>query len=642
MKNLTYTIFFAIIIQCSISSAFSQNSPENLKTALVYKIANNIVWNATDTSSLFIIGLLSNNLQMIEKFKELSKVVKVDNKPIVLRCFSSVESVQHVHLLYIDQSYNQLFQSILKKISKQNTLLISEEYDQPGEIMINFKLFKNTLTFEYNRANILFQGLDLTDKIVLLKGTEIEIRDLYLQAKKLWDGQKALVESLKVQSEFQNQSLKIQKDSVLLMKSNILENRNRILNQTNIINQKDSVSNFLNREIKNQQKEILDNRFQIETFLKGRSDNEALITKYQRTIGNQKVLSDSLSNDIIFKQNELRERKKALGERETVIQKQSYWLLIFSIIIVIILVSIFLIFRDYIFIKRAKQKIAEQKEELESTLEILKSTQLQLVKSEKMASLGVLVAGIAHEINNPVNFISSGIEGVEKVIGKTTTILSELNKFTPQSTNQNVIDLLELVKKLKFQNSMEMIPEVIANIKIGVKRTIEITNGLRLYARIDKEDKSKYDIHQIIETALLLLKPRIEKKIDIIKYYSELPLIFVYPGKLSQVFINLLSNAVDSIEERNELIEVQSITITTKEDNGKITIQFSDTGKGIPTEIVDKLFDPFFTTKKVGKGTGLGLSISLGIIEEHQGKISAKNNIPIGAIFEIEIPIKND
>ena len=189
---------------------------------------------------------------------------------------------------------------------------------------------------------------------------------------------------------------------------------------------------------------------------------------------------------------------------------------------------------------------------------------------------------------------------------------------------------------------MEMIPEVIANIKIGVKRTIEITNGLRLYARIDKEDKSKYDIHQIIETALLLLKPRIEKKIDIIKYYSELPLIFVYPGKLSQVFINLLSNAVDSIEERNELIEVQSITITTKEDNGKITIQFSDTGKGIPTEIVDKLFDPFFTTKKVGKGTGLGLSISLGIIEEHQGKISAKNNIPIGAIFEIEIPIKND
>jgi len=642
MKNLTYTIFFAIIIQCSISSAFSQNSPENLKTALVYKIANNIVWNATDTSSLFIIGLLSNNLQMIEKFKELSKVVKVDNKPIVLRCFSSVESVQHVHLLYIDQSYNQLFQSILKKISKQNTLLISEEYDQPGEIMINFKLFKNTLTFEYNRANILFQGLDLTDKIVLLKGTEIEIRDLYLQAKKLWDGQKALVESLKVQSEFQNQSLKIQKDSVLLMKSNILENRNRIINQTNIIAQKDSVSNFLNREIKNQQKEILDNRFQIETFLKGRSDNEALITKYQRTIGNQKVLSDSLSNDIIFKQNELRERKKALGERETVIQKQSYWLLIFSIIIVIILVSIFLIFRDYIFIKRAKQKIAEQKEELESTLEILKSTQLQLVKSEKMASLGVLVAGIAHEINNPVNFISSGIEGVEKVIGKTTTILSELNKFTPQSTNQNVIDLLELVKKLKFQNSMEMIPEVIANIKIGVKRTIEITNGLRLYARIDKEDKSKYDIHQIIETALLLLKPRIEKKIDIIKYYSELPLIFVYPGKLSQVFINLLSNAVDSIEERNELIEVQSITITTKEDNGKITIQFSDTGKGIPTEIVDKLFDPFFTTKKVGKGTGLGLSISLGIIEEHQGKISAKNNIPIGAIFEIEIPIKND
>ena len=256
-----------------------------------------------------------------------------------------------------------------------------------------------------------------------------------------------------------------------------------------------------------------------------------------------------------------------------------------------------------------------------------------------MASLGVLVAGVAHEINNPVNFINSGITGFERLIDKIYILLTELNKLQPDYTAEDIQNLLELRNKLKLHNSIEMIPEVIKNIKTGISRTIEITNGLRLYSRIDKEEKSLNDINQIIDATILFVISRFKNKIKIIKKYNELPQVYVYPGKLSQVFVNILSNAIDAILEKNDTFDNSILTIHSFINDNDIIIEFIDTGTGIRPEIIDKLYDPFFTTKKIGKGTGLGLSISYGIIEEHNGKIFAKNNQTVGATITIQIPI---
>jgi len=374
-------------------------------------------------------------------------------------------------------------------------------------------------------------------------------------------------------------------------------------------------------------------------LLEERNTAEELIRSKQATINQQSALSDSLTNQISVKQKELIERNKSLNEKETVIQKQSYWLYILALIVLIVTSSIILISRAYVVNRRAKQKIAEQKEELETTLVQLKNMQQQLIQSEKMASLGVFIAGIAHEINNPINFISMGVDGIEKIIEKVIALFAELNKLTAESKGEEIQKLLVLKQKLKFQRSLDALPEILENIKTGITRTIGITNGLRLYARMDTEEKSLCDINQIVETALQLIKPQINSQIAIQLNYGTLPQIKVFPGKLSQVFVNIISNAIDSIVSLGKQSKKASISITTREIDGNIRIEFSDTGKGIPTEVLPKIFDPFYTTKDVGKGTGLGMSIATSIIEELNGKITAGNNPDHGATFTIEMPI---
>jgi signal transduction histidine kinase len=639
MNFIRFRILVFIALSVSFSKAYSQNI-ETLKVALTHKVANCVVWRA-DTSTFFTIGVLSNNQEIVNKFKELAKITKISNKSIRIIVFDGISSLKPVHLLYVDNKFNTSLASINFFISQQNTLLVTEECNKPGEIMVNLRVdTKNQkLSFEYNRANILFAGLELTEQIVYLKGSEIEIRELYLQAKKLWDEQKRKADSLEVQTEIQEKDLKIHVDSVALVKELMEENAATIQKQNQIIAAKDSFSSKLNNEIQSQKTEISGNRKELVQFMTERDLYVKQVSEYQHEVTSQKKLSDSLAVNIIEKKNELAERTKTLGEKETIINKQSDWLLFLVSVISVICILIFFILKAYLSNKKANKKIADQKEELETILERLQNTQEQLIQSEKMASLGVLVAGIAHEINNPVNFISSGISGIEKVVNKLLVLLNELNKLKEDCTTSEIKQLVELKNKLDTQKYVVMMPEIIENIKFGINRTISIIDGLRLYSHADIEAKIMNDINQIIDSSVLLIKPKIKDRVEIITNYENLPQISVFPAKLSQVFVNIISNAVDAVLENESNTEKSIIKINTKKQNNHIVIEISDTGKGIPSEITTKIFDPFFTTKKVGKGTGLGLSISYGIIAEHNGHIFAKNNKNKGATFTIELPI---
>jgi len=600
MKQLYIKILLVTGLLSAAITLYSQTSSQDIKTALVYKIADNIKWDV-DTSSVFTIGLLCNDNALEARFGELAKVAKINGKPIQLISFAGVKLIQPVNLLYVGQAYNSSFHDILSQIPKHNTLLVSEQYNQPGEIMVNLKpdASKQHITFEYNRANILFQGLELSDKIVLLKGSEIEIRQLYLQAKKLWDEQQAEVELLKAQAE-------VQQDSLLQMKQRIEANELKLQNQIVLLKQKDSISAVLSLNIVNQKSLIDSVRFQLNQFFAELKSQEELITTYKQTISHQKAVSDSLSNDIRLKTLELDDRKKAIGERESVIHKQTFLLMVLAVIVFIILILAVLIFRAYWSNKKARQKIADQKKELEDILLKLKEAQRQLVQSEKMASLGVLSAGIAHEINNPLNFINGGILALENYFQD--NLESHYSKVAP----------------------------LIHAINEGVHRSADIVASLSHYSRRDDLPRTECDIHAAIDNCLIMLQNQLKHKVEIQKHYSnKVCTLMANEGQLYQAFLNIIANAGQAIENEG------TISITTEVTPSNLTIKIADNGCGISAENLEKIYDPFFTTKDPGKGTGLGLSITYKIVKEHNGTLHYHSQLGKGTTAIIDFKVNN-
>ena len=277
--------------------------------------------------------------------------------------------------------------------------------------------------------------------------------------------------------------------------------------------------------------------------------------------------------------------------------------------------------------------------ELEQVLEQLRLAQANLIQSEKMASLGLLTAGIAHEINNPVGFIGMSATGLAKAL---TTLLGIDAQYC-SITTENVDQKLRLIKKQKteidYDDLIIGIRTMLDNIDIGVKRTSEIVNGLRDFSQPERGGEQLTDIGQCVDTALIMLKNRFGTDIQVNKSFEKIPRIPAYPMKLGQVFLNLINNAIDASKE-NEAIRHASVNIRTRSDGDWACIEISDSGAGVPEAVRDHIFEPFFTTKEVGKGSGLGLSISHGILDSHGGRIEVSDAPAGGALFQVWLPIK--
>jgi len=285
-------------------------------------------------------------------------------------------------------------------------------------------------------------------------------------------------------------------------------------------------------------------------------------------------------------------------------------------------------------LQATNEMLADQKEELQSALENLKLAQSQLVQSEKMASIGQLVAGIAHEINNPVTFISAGVDSLWTNLEEVRQVLDIYHRITPENSGERLKEIETMKERIDYKQAIREINELIASIKNGTERTTQIVNGLRTFSRLDEDVLKFADLHEGLESTLILLRNKYKNRIEIQREYGQLPPVECYPGQLNQVFMNILSNAIDAIEDRG------TIMIATEQSNGTITIRIRDNGKGIPKPIRAKIFDPFYTTKEVGSGTGLGLSISHGIIEKHKGDIKVVSEVGKGSEFIITIPVR--
>ena len=294
-------------------------------------------------------------------------------------------------------------------------------------------------------------------------------------------------------------------------------------------------------------------------------------------------------------------------------------------------------------LERSKSILEDRGVALELALHDIQAMQSKLIESEKMSALGVLVAGVAHEINNPVGFIYGNIGYLEQYINK---IIELVHLYEEQYDSPPLI-IQDKIEDIELDFLLRDIPKVLQSMWIGAERILEIVKSLRNFSRLDEAEYKAVDLHEGLDSTLMILQSQLKgdptrPQIEVIKNYGILPSVECYPGKLNQVFMNIFGNAIDALVDQYCLIPDHSskISIETKSQGENIHIIISDNAGGIPEALQSKLFDPFFTTKPVGKGTGLGLSISYQIIvENHNGKLLCHSTIDHGTTFTIVIPI---
>ncbi|AFZ59747.1 GHKL domain-containing protein [Anabaena cylindrica FACHB-243] len=416
-------------------------------------------------------------------------------------------------------------------------------------------------------------------------------------------------------------------------------------------------------------------------------------------IANQKLVAMEYQSFDLVNKNQKQDAQQLLSSRKYEIQKQIYadgiakrnqnislglqlkvaqyrqrmiWAIFGSIISLIVLVPVwFLVLRllqEYVKAKKITQATLEETNyilekqvaartenlkqkniQLQQTLQELQETQVQLIQTEKMSSLGQLVAGVAHEINNPVNFIYGNLIHVREYTQKLLTLI---NRYQQEYSNYNP-EINNLIEEIELDFLIDDLPKIISSMEVGTERIREIVLSLRNFSRLDEAEMKPVNIHEGIDSTLLILQDLFkgqqkQQEIVIIKNYGNLPLIECYAGGLNQVFMNILINAIDALRQQEidayKDIKQHSSSIiihTQVKNEDNVMISIKDNGTGIREKVKSKLFEPFFTTKPVGKGTGLGLSISYQIIvDKHKGKIEYVSEPGKGTEFLIEIPIR--
>jgi signal transduction histidine kinase len=296
-------------------------------------------------------------------------------------------------------------------------------------------------------------------------------------------------------------------------------------------------------------------------------------------------------------------------------------------------------------LKAMEERVHARNNELADAYRHLKESQAQLIQSEKMASLGQMVAGVAHEINTPLGYVRNNVELTRSTIIEVRKILNVfentfallLSGTADENVLQNEIEQLEQMRTNFYEvNPLDDLDQLFDDTLYGIGQISEIVLGLKNFSRLDQAAVANININQCIENTLIIAKNVLKHKCDVIKQFAELPTISCSPSQINQVFLNLLTNAVQAIEQYG------TITIATWSDGNYVYARVADNGKGISEGNLSKIFDPFFTTKPIGQGTGLGLSIVYNIIEQHHGRIKVESKLDIGTQFTICLPCSKD
>ncbi|TAH20364.1 MAG: hypothetical protein EAZ08_05850 [Cytophagales bacterium] len=368
---------------------------------------------------------------------------------------------------------------------------------------------------------------------------------------------------------------------------------------------------------------------------------------------------DSIGRELLAAENSRKalEKEKKKIEIERKEEEESFKTKLWGISSVSVMLSILLLM-VYIFstrlrkqkkeVEKTKNELLEKVQEIEHknaqlriTLDELKKAQAQLVSSEKMASLGQLTAGIAHEINNPVNFTYAGAISLRTDFNDLIQLLEQYRQISIENVMTNLPLAKKVEKDVSYPEIREEIDELLVSIKRGAERTAEIVKSLRTFARLDEDTLKKVDIEENLDATLVMLHSQYKDRIEIVKQYGKIPPVECLPGQMNQVFMNILMNAIQATEGKGKIFISTAYPSVHADEKYKNAIEISirDTGTGMSEEVKNNIFEPFFTTKDVGSGSGLGLSVSFGILEKHKGEIKVFSELGKGSEFVIILPL---
>lgn len=626
----------------------------NMKAILIYQFAKYTTWENEDAIEEYKFGIYGEDAELLKELKTLESV-NLKNKPIKVIHFTNSDDISDIQLLYVTQNSNIELKKIQKATGRKNTLLITDQCKNTNLIMINLLPLKdNKIEFEVNKANLYHEGLNVSPEILLLGGTEVDIAELYKES------QKSLVE-LTEEIEDLNNEMEKQKEEIEKGKEEI-ENLSIEIQRQNVeISYQQKKLNYQKGELANNRNILEEQQKQLDNKAKAQVEQQQIINNQKKEIEEGMKVLSGLEENIEKQENKIEEQKSELTITRTRYQQQRVILWISLVSLLLILGLAFFVYKAYRIKKEANREIyrqkeeilaqaeelqqaneettaanealEHQKEELTSTLENLKKTQSQLIQSAKMASLGQLTAGVAHELNNPINFINGNVSPLKRDINEVYQILESYESLVKKNKLEKEFKDVEALKEeLNYEFLIEEINKLLEGINEGANRTSNIVIGLRSFSRLDEDEFKQVDIHEVIESTLTVLHNKIKNRITINKNYGDVGLIECLPTKINQVFMNILSNGIQAIEGEGE------IAITTTKKNGSIQVSFKDNGQGMTDEVKKHIFEPFYTTKDVGKGTGLGLSISFGIVENHNGEIRVESDVNMGSEFIVTLP----
>jgi len=693
-------VFILLILMLSLSSTLShaqQYTPLETKVALIYNIIKYIHWPKDSVGPTYILGIYGEHDELYREFKSVAHTFSIHGKGLEIRKLNSLYQTKGIHVLVLPKSENTHLQRIASELIKTGILIISDDAFTKRAVMINIQYpKKGRIGFEINRSNIIYEGLTISKKILLLGGTEMDVATIYKETELALKNskhkfeeqqqkmahqqlninqqqQKIALQDKKIQDAAQEllhkNSLLLNKEQTLLLKENLLQEKNTQLTaQTLKIVEKEQALNTLEQKISKNLNILNEQRNRIKSQDTQLNEQHTLITTQTRTVQQQ-------------------------GSK---IEGQQQLLLGAAITLTTISLLIMSLYRQFRLKKIANTQLAQKNNELQDTMDTLKRTQDQLILSEKMAALGQLVASVAHEVNTPLGAIQSSSNTILDDLNFTLASLPHFFDQLERDLRQLFINMIEcslkntdnlssreeracrkaIAKELatRLPDRAEELADVLVDMKIyqhwepwmplllhansesilqfayklsRIERNARIINiathkaskvvlALKTYSYSNQSKQfSPVDIKAGIDTVLTLYHNQIKHGVDVTLRYMQNPIILGCTEELSQVWTNIIHNALQAMENKGHL----DIRVT--QDQQSVFIEIEDDGPGIPVTVQGRVFEAFFTTKASGEGTGIGLDISRKIIEKHQGKLSFTSE-PGCTIFTVELPVNQD
>jgi signal transduction histidine kinase len=637
-------IRFTLLVVCLLISLVceAQVEEDRLKASMVYYIAEMVEWPDSKRQE-FTIHVLGASSIFIDELSNIASNRNINNKPIRISNGQIDLAKIKPNILYIDKSQNDIVEELHINFAHLPILFVTNEYHDKWYVMINFlkRSGPEKLQFEVNPLNILFTKMDYNEELLNYGQSTFSVKETFLlgynrqnriinqidSLEKVNLSIKEVNKALEIQIGQQEWELNYKNEKLRIMDDSLAY-------QIELLNIHSSILTQQQKKIEEQEYLLETSNAQFTNLVKQRNS-------LKDSIDYSLQLLAELDNEIEERESQIENQNLALVEKESLIKAQTNSLFLLGGLGIAVIFITVLLYRT----NRSKEdfnqklllanenlasvndelnttntKLAEQKIELETTVNRLNDTQNMLVQSEKLASLGVFTSGIAHELNNPINYISAGSQALFESL---------------EHINKEILQLKpELSDEIEIQKSLR------ESIEMGVERSISIISSLRNYAHSSNDNFMKYNIVTSINDALTLLRSTYKDNIQLDVSLPEVLEIDCIPGKLNQVFVNIISNGIHAMSSyANNNKGVLHISCKLNKRKNTLKLFFSDTGHGIDKENLSKLFDPFFTTKEVGQGTGLGLYIVHGIINNHKGDIHFKSEIGEGTTVTVTLPI---